>query len=91
MDLRVVPQGRSRILRWEGSEQEQQAAMEQSALWLPEAANCSCQALEGQVSGSLLALGGMRDGRMVLSRLVKWSRSEKDLKKFIRKLTRQPC
>ncbi|KAL6472037.1 hypothetical protein MHYP_G00206870 [Metynnis hypsauchen] len=91
VDLRVVPQGRSRILRWEGSEQEQQAAMEQSVLWLPDATNCSCQALEGQVVGPLLALGNMRDGRMVLSRLMKWSRNEKELKKFIRKLTRQSC
>lgn len=91
LDLRVVPQGRSRILRWEGSEQEQQAAMEQSALWLPEAANCSCQALEGKPSGSMLALGNIHKGRMVLFRLVKWSRGEKELRKFIRKLTRQKC
>ncbi|XP_030634659.1 secreted frizzled-related protein 2-like [Chanos chanos] len=90
-DLRVVPQGRSRVLRWGGGEQEQQAATQQSALWLPEARNCSCQALEGQLSGSFLALGDMQGGRMVLSKLVKWPHGEKELKKFIRSLLRQPC
>ncbi|XP_066503152.1 secreted frizzled-related protein 2-like [Hoplias malabaricus] len=91
VDLRVVPQGKSRILRWEGSEEEQQVAMQQSALWLLEGTNCSCQALEEKTAGHSLALGGIQDGRMVLSRLVRWSHSEKDLKKFVRKLTRLQC
>ncbi|XP_076832842.1 secreted frizzled-related protein 2-like [Brachyhypopomus gauderio] len=90
-DLRLVPHGRSRVLRWKGEEHDQQAAMQQRELWLPEAANCSCQALEGQPAGSLLGLGHMLEGRMVLTRLIKWSGTEKELRKFIRKLTRQQC
>ncbi|KAM9469097.1 secreted frizzled-related protein 2-like [Clarias gariepinus] len=90
-DLRVEPQGRSRVLRWEGSESEQQAAMQQSALWLRDAGNCSCQALDGRSLGPVLALGNMEDGRIVLSQLVKWPHREKELKKFIRKLSRKSC
>ncbi|KAF4104510.1 secreted frizzled-related protein 2-like [Onychostoma macrolepis] len=82
-DVRVVPQGRSRVLRWLGGPQEQ------SALWLPH--GCSCPALEGQLKGSYIALGHMQNGRMLLRRLLKWSRDEKELKKFIRTLLRQDC
>lgn len=90
-DLRLEPQGRSRVLRWEGGEQEQQVAMQQSVLWLTDAANCSCQALEGRSLGPLLALGNMEEGRIVLSRLVKWPHNERELKKFLRKLNKKPC
>lgn len=90
-DVRVVPQGRSRVLRWETGPQEQQAAMEQSALWLLEGRSCSCRALEGQLTGSYIALGDMQNGRMILKRLVRWSRDEKELKKFIRTLLRREC
>ncbi|XP_052472608.1 secreted frizzled-related protein 2-like isoform X2 [Carassius gibelio] len=85
-DVRVVPQGRSRVLRWAGGPR---AAIEQSSLWLPH--RCSCPALEGQHTGSYLALGHMQSGRMLLRRLLKWSRDEKELKKFIRTLLRQNC
>ncbi|XP_042627492.1 secreted frizzled-related protein 2-like isoform X2 [Cyprinus carpio] len=88
-DVRVVPQGRSRVLRWAGGPREQRAAMEQSTLWLPH--RCSCPALEGQHTGSYIALGHMQNGRMLLRRLLKWSRDEKELKKFIRMLLRQNC
>ncbi|KAK3531876.1 hypothetical protein QTP70_033964 [Hemibagrus guttatus] len=91
VDLRVEPQGQSRVLRWGGGEMEQQVAMQQSALWLTDAANCSCQALEGRRLGSLLALGNMEGGRIVLSRLVKWPHHERELKRFMRKLSRKPC
>ncbi|XP_051535481.1 secreted frizzled-related protein 2-like [Myxocyprinus asiaticus] len=90
-DVCVFPQGRSRVLRWEAGQQEQQSAMMQSALWLLEGQNCSCQALDGPLAGSYIALGDMQNGRMVLRRLVKWSRDEKELKKFIRTLMRQVC
>ncbi|XP_055053637.2 secreted frizzled-related protein 2 isoform X1 [Misgurnus anguillicaudatus] len=90
-DVRVVPQGRSRVLRWKAGPQEQQAAMDQSALWLMEGHKCSCQALEGKLIGSYIALGDMQDGRMALRRLIKWSRDEKELKKFIRTLMRRDC
>ncbi|XP_026082869.1 secreted frizzled-related protein 2-like isoform X2 [Carassius auratus] len=85
-DVRVVPQGRSRVLRWAGGPR---AAIQQSSLWLPH--RCSCPALEGQHTGSYLALGHMQSGRMLLRRLLKWSRDEKELKKFIRTLLRQNC
>uniref|UniRef100_A0A671RB94 Secreted frizzled-related protein 2-like n=1 Tax=Sinocyclocheilus anshuiensis TaxID=1608454 RepID=A0A671RB94_9TELE len=85
-DVRVVPQGRSRVLRWAG---EQRAVMEQSTLWLPH--RCPCPALDGQHTGSYIALGHMQNGRMLLRRLLKWSRDEKELKKFIRMLLRQNC
>ncbi|XP_056613120.1 secreted frizzled-related protein 2-like [Triplophysa dalaica] len=90
-DVRVVPQGRSRVLRWETGPQEEKAAMEQSALWLLEGSSCSCRALEGRLTGSYIALGDMQNGRMLLKRLVRWSREEKELKKFIRTLLRQDC
>ncbi|KAG7322207.1 hypothetical protein KOW79_015065 [Hemibagrus wyckioides] len=91
VDLRVEPQGRSQVLRWEGEEEEQQVTMRQSGLWLTDATNCSCQALEGQSLGPLLALGNMEGRRIVLSRLVKWPHHEKELKRFLRKLSRKPC
>ncbi|KAK1786159.1 hypothetical protein P4O66_017873, partial [Electrophorus voltai] len=62
-DLRLVSQGRSRVLRWKGGERKQQADAQQRELWLPDAANCSCQALESQLAGSLLALARMVEGR----------------------------
>ncbi|XP_067222126.1 secreted frizzled-related protein 2-like isoform X1 [Chanodichthys erythropterus] len=90
-DVRVVPQGRSRVLRWQSGPQEEQAAAEQSALWLPRGHGCSCPALDGPLTGSYIALAHMHSGRMVLRRLLKWSRDEKELKKFIRMLLRQDC
>ncbi len=38
-----------------------------------------------------IALGHMQSGRMLLGRLLKWSRDEKELKKFIRMLLRRDC
>lgn len=70
-------QGRNRVLCWEGTEQEQQVAMQQNTVWLTDADNCSCQALDGRSLGPLLALGKMEDGRIVLFQLVKWPHHEK--------------
>ncbi|XP_013863466.1 secreted frizzled-related protein 2-like [Austrofundulus limnaeus] len=38
-----------------------------------------------------LALGRAEEGRLVLTRLVRWTRGDKELKKFIRALLKQPC
>lgn len=38
-----------------------------------------------------LALAQAEEGRLVLTRLVRWSRGDKELKKFIRALLKQSC
>ncbi|CAL8361670.1 unnamed protein product [Merluccius merluccius] len=42
-------------------------------------------------SGWYLGLARSEEGRLVLTRLVKWSREDKELKKFIRSLLKQSC
>ncbi|KAM6946434.1 secreted frizzled-related protein 2-like [Aplochiton taeniatus] len=126
-DRRLVPQGRSRILRWGGGGAERAegigGAMAHSALWLSDGATCTCPALDGpgdgeareaggrsrrekkageeeeagaggkrpQPGGWYLGLAKAQEGRLVLSRLVKWIPGDKELKKFIRSLLKQPC
>ncbi|KAM4742600.1 secreted frizzled-related protein 2-like [Anableps anableps] len=41
--------------------------------------------------GWFLALAQPEEGRLVLTRLVKWTRGDKELKKFIRTLLKRPC
>uniref|UniRef100_A0A147AH70 Secreted frizzled-related protein 2 n=1 Tax=Fundulus heteroclitus TaxID=8078 RepID=A0A147AH70_FUNHE len=41
--------------------------------------------------GWFLALAQAEEGRLVLTRLVKWTRGDKELKKFIRTLLKRPC
>ncbi|XP_061575205.1 secreted frizzled-related protein 2-like [Cololabis saira] len=41
--------------------------------------------------GWLLALAQAEEGRLVLTRLVRWTRGDKELKRFIRALLKQPC
>lgn len=45
----------------------------------------------GSKSGWYLALAQAEEGRLVLTRLVRWTRADKDLKKFIRALFKQSC
>lgn len=45
----------------------------------------------GAQGGWYLALAQAEEGRLVLTRLVRWSRGDKELKKFIRTLLKQPC
>ncbi|XP_024301340.1 secreted frizzled-related protein 2 [Oncorhynchus tshawytscha] len=103
-DRRVVPLARSRILRWEGGGAEKAegvgGAMAYSALWLQEGGTCTCPALEeadvGEGKESLagvwyLGLADTQEGRLVLTRLVRWRRSDKELKKLVRRLLKQPC
>ncbi|CAK6967317.1 secreted frizzled-related protein 2-like [Scomber scombrus] len=45
----------------------------------------------GAQGGWYLALAQAEEGRLVLTRLVRWSRGDKELKKFIRALLKQPC
>uniref|UniRef100_A0A3P8TMX0 Secreted frizzled-related protein 2 like n=1 Tax=Amphiprion percula TaxID=161767 RepID=A0A3P8TMX0_AMPPE len=45
----------------------------------------------GVQSGWFLALAQADEGRLMLTRLVRWSRGDKELKKFIRALLKQPC
>ncbi|KAI3354365.1 hypothetical protein L3Q82_018893, partial [Scortum barcoo] len=55
------------------------------------------QAKEGGKEGSgaqggwYMGLAQAEEGRLVLTRLVRWSRGDKELKKFIRALLKQPC
>ncbi|XP_007564182.1 PREDICTED: secreted frizzled-related protein 2-like [Poecilia mexicana] len=41
--------------------------------------------------GWFLALAQAEEGRLILTRLVKWTRKDKELKKFIRSLLKKPC
>lgn len=45
----------------------------------------------GSKSGWYLALAQAEEGRLVLTRLVRWTGADKDLKKFIRALFKQSC
>ncbi|KAJ7983796.1 hypothetical protein DPEC_G00371270 [Dallia pectoralis] len=107
-DRRVVPLGRSRILRWGGGGAQRAevtgGAMAYGALWLHDGGTCDCPALQeidrgearrdgkGSSAGEWhLGLADTQEGRLVLSRLVRWRSGEKDLKKFIRSLLKQPC
>lgn len=122
-DRQLVPQGRSRILRWAGggAEKVEQlgGATAHRALWLQEGDSCTCPGLdsldgnksteleeekvdkrpvkEGEkvrnrvYSGWFLALARAEEGRLVLTRLVRWTRGDKELKKFLRVLLKQPC
>lgn len=45
----------------------------------------------GTPTGWYLALAQAEEGRLVLTRLVRWSREDKELKKFIRGLLKQTC
>ncbi|XP_035648396.1 secreted frizzled-related protein 2-like [Oncorhynchus keta] len=103
-DCRLVPLGRSRILRWEGGGTERaegvRGAVAYSALWLQEGGTCTCPALEeahggggkGSVAGVwYLGLADIQEGRLILSSLVRWRKGDKELKKFIRRLLKQPC
>ncbi|CAJ1065650.1 secreted frizzled-related protein 2 [Xyrichtys novacula] len=45
----------------------------------------------GAPAGWFLTLAQAEEGRLVLTRVVKWSRGDKELKKFIRALLKQPC
>lgn len=42
-------------------------------------------------AGWFLALAQAEEGRLVLTRVVRWSRGDKELKKFIRALLKQAC
>lgn len=129
-DRRLVPLGRSRILRWGGGGAERAegigGAMAHSALWLADGATCTCPGLDraedsktrqarhrneqekkagaeqgneeagaggktSQPGGWYLGLAKAQEGRLVLSRLVKWTPGDKELKKFIKRLLKQPC
>uniref|UniRef100_A0A3Q4B7C9 FZ domain-containing protein n=1 Tax=Mola mola TaxID=94237 RepID=A0A3Q4B7C9_MOLML len=73
-------------------------AMAHSALWLQDGGTCTCpeqtdKKKEGNGSRPpwYLALAQADEGRLVLTRLVRWSRGEKELRKFIRALLRHSC
>ena len=82
-------------------------AMAHSALWFPEGATCICPGLDPSVGAGEGArpkkedFPGRGEGKsglpsgwylgLVLTRLVKWSREDKELKKFIRALLKQSC
>ncbi|XP_071781753.1 secreted frizzled-related protein 2-like [Centroberyx gerrardi] len=45
----------------------------------------------GAPGGWYLGLAQAEEGRLVLTRLVRWTREDRELKKFIRSLLKQPC
>ena len=50
------------------------------------------QGRDGRKEGNwYLGLAQAEEGRLVLTRLVRWSRGDKELKKFIRALLKQSC
>lgn len=112
-DRQLVPQARSRILRWAGGGADRAegvgGSVAHSALWLQEGGTCVCPGLDSvdkkedggleeeltdkkhAQGGWYLALVQAEEGRLVLTRLVRWNRGDKDLKKFIRSLLKQNC
>ncbi|XP_061684517.1 secreted frizzled-related protein 2-like [Syngnathoides biaculeatus] len=105
-DRQLVPLPRSRILRWAGGGAERAGvggATAHNALWLQEGGTCACPGLDfaageladkranGVRPGWYLALAKAEEGRLVLTRLVLWTRGDKELKKFIRNLLKQHC
>ncbi|KAM8904309.1 secreted frizzled-related protein 2-like [Spinachia spinachia] len=47
--------------------------------------------VKGFQGGWFLGLAQAEEGRLLLTRLVRWTRGDKELKKFIRALLKQPC
>uniref|UniRef100_A0A8C6TW49 Secreted frizzled-related protein 2 n=1 Tax=Neogobius melanostomus TaxID=47308 RepID=A0A8C6TW49_9GOBI len=102
-DRQLVPTPRSRILRWAGGGAEKAegigGAMAHSALWLQEGGTCTCPGLDssemliagGGTQGWYLVLAKAEEGRLVVTRLVRWMKEDKELKKFIRGLLKQSC
>lgn len=45
----------------------------------------------GAQGGWYLALAQAEEGRLVITRLIKWSKEDRELKKFIRALLKMPC
>uniref|UniRef100_A0A3B4BFA0 FZ domain-containing protein n=1 Tax=Periophthalmus magnuspinnatus TaxID=409849 RepID=A0A3B4BFA0_9GOBI len=98
-ERQLVPTPRSRILRWAGGGAEKAegigGAMAHSDLWLPEGGNCICPGLDSSelaaVQGWNLVLAKAEEGRLVITRLVRWTKDDKELKKFIRALLKQHC
>uniref|UniRef100_A0A3Q3GVM9 FZ domain-containing protein n=1 Tax=Labrus bergylta TaxID=56723 RepID=A0A3Q3GVM9_9LABR len=76
-DRQLVPMARSRILRWAGGDSAEM--------------NTNRGLQEDQMDKRPGKEEGKQEGRLVLTRLVRWSRGDKELKKFIRALIKQPC
>ncbi|MBN3319048.1 SFRP2 protein, partial [Atractosteus spatula] len=89
-DRKIVPNGKSRVVLRQGDRAEEES-MARSALWLPEGSRCACEELDGPSSGIILALGSRQRGRLVLSKLLLWQRSDKELRKFLRGLQKLRC
>ncbi|XP_061074380.1 secreted frizzled-related protein 2-like [Conger conger] len=89
-DRRIIAQVRTHMML-KGRERSEAAAMVKSALWLPDGGSCICEELDDQPTVSFVALGNFEGRRLVLSRLMKWTRAERELKKLIRSLQRIKC
>ncbi|KAG5837106.1 secreted frizzled-related protein 2-like [Anguilla rostrata] len=89
-DRRIVAQVRTHVML-KGREQMEAMTMVKSALWLPDGGRCACEELDDESSGSFVALGNFKGRRLVLSHLIKWTRAERELRKFIRSLQRLKC
>uniref|UniRef100_A0A3Q0RM25 Secreted frizzled-related protein 2 like n=1 Tax=Amphilophus citrinellus TaxID=61819 RepID=A0A3Q0RM25_AMPCI len=74
-------------------------AMAYGALWLQDGSTCTCPGLDSAESndeksapgGWYLSLAQAEEERLVLTRLVRWTKGDKELKKFIRALLKQTC
>ncbi|XP_036393491.1 secreted frizzled-related protein 2-like [Megalops cyprinoides] len=89
-DRRIVALGRSHVLT-RVRERKDDGRVANNALWLPEGGSCACQELDNPTAASVVALGNFEGGRLVLSRLMKWTRTDRELRKFIRSLQRLLC
>ncbi|XP_048838171.1 secreted frizzled-related protein 2-like isoform X1 [Brienomyrus brachyistius] len=87
-DRKIVASGRSRLLLRNGV---QIGAVTESQLWLLQGANCSCEELNSPLSGYLLGVGDINGSRLVFTRLMKWPKAERELKKFMKSLQRVQC
>ena len=89
-DRKIVAQVRTHMML-KGRERTETAAMVKSALWLPDGGSCTCEELDDQSPAFFVALGHFEGRRLVLSRLMKWTKAERELKKFTRSLQRIKC
>lgn len=89
-DRKIVGEGKSRMLLRKNNHAEEEEAILRSALWLPGGGKCTCDELS-DTSDTLLALANRAGDRLVLSRVVRWQRGDKELRKLIRSIRKLQC
>ncbi|KAL4647088.1 secreted frizzled-related protein 2-like [Arapaima gigas] len=90
-DRKVVSSRRIKVLLSPSAATPHGEAVAQDSLWLPRARSCTCEELDPPFTGILVGLGSLEGGRPVVTRLMKWTKAEREMKKFLRSLQRVKC